>query len=153
MKFQDYLKSIGACQDAVDWVGDRDPQTAWAECHRPDWMLWLDEKLNLLTDKQRRHFACDCAEAVLPIFENQCPNDDRPRKAIEVARRFANGKATDEERAAAWAAARDASRDAAGAAAGDAAWAAAWDAAAKRLREYLPKMPRKIIAALKRAGR
>jgi|SRR3989338_1718278 len=29
-----------------------------------------------------------CAEHVLPYFEKKCPNDDRPRKAIEEARRW-----------------------------------------------------------------
>ena len=38
-----------------------------------------------------RLFAADCAEAVLPIFERDYPNDDRPRKAIEAARLFARG--------------------------------------------------------------
>lgn len=38
-----------------------------------------------------RLFAADCAEHVLHIFESQYPNDDRPRKAIEAARRFASG--------------------------------------------------------------
>ena len=31
-------------------------------------------------------WAADCAEHVLPYFEEKYPNDDRPRKAIEVAR-------------------------------------------------------------------
>jgi len=70
------------------------------------------------TDRERRLLACDYAERVLPIFEKKYPTDDRPRNAILVARRFANGEATETERAAA-SAAWDA---------GDAAWAAAWDA-------------------------
>ena len=84
-------------------------------------------------DRELRLFACDCAEMVLPIFERHYPDDKRPRNSIEVARRFAEGKATDEERAAAgaaaWAAARAAAWDAAWDAAGAAAWAAAGDAA------------------------
>lgn len=43
-------------------------------------------------------FAADCAEQVLPIFERERPEDDRPRMAIAVAR---NPDATDEDRAAA----------------------------------------------------
>ena len=31
-------------------------------------------------------WAADCAERVLPLFEEVFPNDDRPRKAIEVCR-------------------------------------------------------------------
>jgi hypothetical protein len=76
-------------------------------------------------DRTARLFAADCAEHLLPLFEADFPTDDRPRKAIETARRFADGKASREEMAAAQAAA--------GAAAWDAAWdaarAAAWDAA------------------------
>lgn len=44
-----------------------------------------------------RLFACDCAERVLPLFEKKYPNDKRPRQAIEVARKFANGQATQVE--------------------------------------------------------
>ncbi len=31
-------------------------------------------------------WAADCAERVLSFFENACPEDDRPRKAIETCR-------------------------------------------------------------------
>jgi hypothetical protein len=84
-------------------------------------------------DKEIRLFAADCAESVLHIYEKQYPNDDRPRKAIQAARDYANGVIGKDELAAAsaaWAAAWDAS-DAARAAAwdaSDAARAAAWDA-------------------------
>ena len=93
-----------------------------------------------------RLLACDYAEHVLPIFETQYPDDDRPRKAIAVSRRHAHGEATDAELSAAWAAwhaagadARDAARAAGAAAwaawhaagaAGAAAWHAAWAAGA-----------------------
>ena len=33
-------------------------------------------------------WAADCAERVLPFFENAYPNDDRPRKAIEACRNW-----------------------------------------------------------------
>jgi hypothetical protein len=74
-------------------------------------------------ERTARLFACDCAEHVLSLYEAKYPDDDRPRKAIEVARRYAEGTATREELAAA----RDAAREAAWAAAGaarEAAWAA-----------------------------
>src|SRR5208337_530493 len=34
-------------------------------------------------------WAADCAEHVLPYFEEKCPVDDRPRKAIEACREWA----------------------------------------------------------------
>jgi hypothetical protein len=71
-------------------------------------------------DKEIRLFAADCAESVLHIYEKQYPNDDRPRKAIQAARDYANELIGKDELAAAW--------DAAWAAAWDAAWDAKWDA-------------------------
>jgi len=80
-------------------------------------------------DRAARLFACDCAEAVLPIFERQVPTDARLREAIRIARAFAHGAATTDDIAAAWVAARAAAGAAAADAAGDAAWAAAGAAA------------------------
>ena len=87
------------------------------------------------SDTFARLLACDYAEHVLHIFEAKYPDDYRPRKAIEVARRYARGEAAEEELAAALHAA-EAAAEAAGyaawyaaeAAAGAAAWAAAWAA-------------------------
>ncbi len=52
-----------------------------------------------------RLLACDYAEHVLHIWEDEYPEDTRPRNTIEVSRRYARGEATDEELAAAWSAA------------------------------------------------
>lgn len=75
-------------------------------------------------DRDLRLFAVWCARQVEHLMQDQCSKD-----ALNVAERFANGEATDEERAAAGDAAWDAALGAAGAAAGAAAWAAAWAAA------------------------
>ncbi|MCO1461185.1 hypothetical protein L0Y93_06055 [Burkholderia multivorans] len=78
-------------------------------------------------DRDIRLFAVWCARQVEHLMRDQ-----RSKDALDVAERFANGEATEEERAAAWAAARAAAWaatwDAAGAA-WAAAWAATWDAA------------------------
>ena len=101
---------------------------------------WIARKVRLVSEtawdeRTARLFACDCAEHVLPIYEQDYPDDNRPRHAIEVARRYANGEATVQELTAA----RDAAWDAGPAAkdgwdatrpAWDATWAAAWAAAA-----------------------
>jgi len=87
-------------------------------------------------DKEIRLFAVWCARQVQHLM-----TDKRSTDALDVAERFANGEASQQERgaasSAAWAAAGDAASSAAWAAAGDAArgaassaaWAAAGDAA------------------------
>ncbi|MFT4279778.1 putative immunity protein, partial [Microbacterium sp.] len=39
-------------------------------------------------------WAADCAERVLPLFEAEAPDDDRPRDAIFRSRAFARGELT-----------------------------------------------------------
>lgn len=74
--------------------------------------------------REMRLYAVWCARLVQHLME-----DPRSVTALEVAERYANGAASDDELAAARDAARYAARDAAGYAALGAAWDAAWDAA------------------------
>lgn len=119
-------------------------------------LLGIDDAIWVLRavdghDREVRLFACDCAESVLHLYEDKYPDDNRPRNAIEVARRHANVEATtieleearvdawDAAARAVWAASAAAAIAAAGtamgaaraawAAAGTAAWDAAWAAA------------------------
>jgi hypothetical protein len=147
MKLSALLKRLDACAEARTWAKTQpDLQTAWANCQRGDWMLWLLARTTLDQDDPRlRLMACDFAEAVLHLVP---AGEDRPRRAIDMARKFAHGEATREEmsvaRAAAiasWAswAASTAAGDAAGA-----AWAAsatAWDAQSQIVRRYFPECP------------
>ncbi len=64
-------------------------------------------------DKALRLFACQCARLVLPIYEEQYPDDNRPRKAIEAAEAFALGQIGKAELAKAYADATRAATDAA----------------------------------------
>ena len=79
-------------------------------------------------DREIRLYAVWCARQVQHLM-----TDPRSLAALDVAERYAQGLATDEELRAARAAARDAARAAAWNAARDAAWnaarAAAWNAA------------------------
>ena len=34
------LKRLGACKEAVKWVGKRSAVRAWRDCRRGDWMAW-----------------------------------------------------------------------------------------------------------------
>ena len=71
-------------------------------------ILGLDDALWCLqctvedSDKFSRLLACDYAEHVLPIFEKAYPKDNRPRRAIEESRLYAEGKSTPEKMADAW---------------------------------------------------
>lgn len=67
----------------------------------------LVRRLEIWNDEVARDFAAACADHVLPIFERQRPEDDRPRRAIEAARLFTLGIETADELGAAWRAARD----------------------------------------------
>ena len=89
----------------------------------------LLRRVETWTERTARLFTADCAESVVHL----CGDDPRPWQAIEVARRYAHGEATEEAleaaNAAAVDAAWDATMDAACAAAAAAARAAAWNAA------------------------
>jgi len=135
--------------DLVEWFGE----TIWEAEYRGEIVesdnkvvvreARVIRKLDTWNKRTARLFACDCAEQSLQYYENEYPDDKRPREAIETARKYANGEATQNELDAARAAARDAARDAAW----DAAWsaraaawavrAAAWEWQTERLFEYL----------------
>ena len=86
--------------------------------------IWAATCNGVLDDKTLRLFACKCVREVWHLL-----TDERSRKAVEVAERYAVGDATDEELDAAMAAAWDAAIAAAWAAAIAAAWDEAWDEA------------------------
>ncbi|MCG3145990.1 MAG: hypothetical protein HONDAALG_03769 [Gammaproteobacteria bacterium] len=138
---------------AEDWTGTALDVLDVTDCPAAD-RIWV--VLGMMSENDRRLAAC-CFVRRTPIGDGRTVwdllTDDRSKRAVEVAERFADGEATERElaaardaardaaraaaraaasaaaRAAAWAAARDAAWAAAWAAARDAAWDAAWDAA------------------------
>ena len=88
--FRDELERLHACEEAVDWVAGRDLATAWRECPRADWMLWL---LGSMVGRpgwpgRSEHIlaVCACARTALQYV----PADEaRPLQAIEAAERYA----------------------------------------------------------------
>ena len=74
-------------------------------------------------------WATDCAERVLPCFEEEYPKDDRPRNAVEAGSAWARGEISTGEARVAALAAHAATRDADQAAARAAARAAGHAAA------------------------
>ena len=90
--------------------------------------LWalraVSPKQGVERDRFARLYACWCVRRVWHLL-----TDERSRRAVEIAERYATGGATAAELDAAGEAARAAAWDAAGAAAWAAAGEAAWDAA------------------------
>ena len=101
----------------------------WATVSARD-RLWTVLREGVLPDRTLRLFACECATRALNRERAAGKEPDaRSWNAIDVARQHADGQASDQGLAAAWAAARAAALVAAWAAARDAAWAAARAAA------------------------
>ncbi len=132
------LIKLDPCPEAVEWAKSYEsPDDAWAKCKRGDWMLWvagrLSEDANSASRKKLVLAACKCARLALPYVR---PGETRPRAAIDLTERWANGdqsvtlEMVGGAARAAWdAGAAMAAWDAARAA-GDATWAAAWAAMA-----------------------
>ena len=129
------LKRKKACPEAVAWVGTRDLATAWRECERADWMLWLCGIMagtkNWPIWQQVVLATCACARQALRFVP---AGENRPLAAIEAAEVWAKMPTTG---AAAGAAARAAGAAEAAAGAGWAARAAEHKAMAKLLRRML----------------
>jgi hypothetical protein len=151
MLITDFARKHQACPEGVRAamdLGCKTMEQIWAHPEfSPEDRIWTATRPGVLTDKELRLFAVWAARQVQHLME-----DPRSKDALDVAERYANGEATDEELAAAGAAAwdaKDAARDAwaaagtdawdaraaaraagAAGAAGAAAWAAAWAAGA-----------------------
>ena len=109
------FKDLVVWLDEKIWVAEPAPGTETIVCDDKVVVrkARLIKKLDAWNEKTARLFAADCAERVLPIYEERFPGEDRPRKAIEAARKYADKKITKKMLAAAR----------------DAAWGAAWDVA------------------------
>lgn len=88
----DRALALDPCSEAREWMLAQ-PGSAydmWRRCDRGDWLLWLAARAGV----GRRLVvlaACDCAETALVHVPS---GEERPRIAIETARRWARGGAT-----------------------------------------------------------
>jgi len=113
------LVKLEACHEAVEWFSEKYPKGVELIAGLKDmikddskfeWANWFI--VRVMTRKQYLRYAVYAASQALHIYEEKHPNDDRPRKAIQAARRCVKND-TKENKAAA-----------------GAAWAAAWAAMA-----------------------
>jgi len=131
VEFRKLLIKLGACSEALSWSKGKSLKIVWETCERGDWMLWLAGKMIDAKGWPSRQdvvlAACDCVE---PALKYVAKDEDRPRKCTDVARRWAEGKASIEELRTARRDADAAASAAYAAAASDAAAAAAYASAA-----------------------
>ena len=127
----DFCTRTKACAEGRNWALTQPTMAdVWENCPNAEWLLWISDAIDQRPDDRTlRLFAVWCARNT-PLLDGRKTGDlitdPRSLAALEVAERFAHGRATSEELSAACAAARDAARDAAGDAAREAAWDAAW---------------------------
>ena len=84
------IESYGPCPEAIVWLRTQpDFETAWANCQRGDWMLWLLGRLCRTIEDRKIlvRTACACARLSLQYVP---PDEQRPRIAIETAEAWAN---------------------------------------------------------------
>ena len=128
-EIENYLQKHNACREGAAYARtQKSLAEVWDNCPKLEWLFWMLAKQPNKPEKELRLFAVWCARQVQHLMK-----DKRSLDALDVAERFALGKASVEELRAAWDAARAAgAADAAGAARGaaDAAWYAAWAAGA-----------------------
>lgn len=110
-RWQDLLVAKAACDESVAFAqGFNSFQAAWDACERGDWMLWWIGRTmrgGPMSAERRPlvRVGCACARLALPYVR---AGEDRPRLAIEIAERWANGDDTvtrEQLRASAYAAA------------------------------------------------
>ena len=142
------IRELNPCYDPAkflpeDWTGTVVDILNVEDCPAED-RIWVVLREEFIDAKTLRLFAVWCAREALKLVENP---DVRSIEACNVAERYANGEATDEElSAAAWAAsaawAGSAARAAWAARAARAAWAAsaardAWAASAAQIKQLI----------------
>jgi len=95
--FEDLLTfPLGEVRNGIEGLKDhqrREKLRVWLEHDLPEWFEGRVLAVDLpVADRSLALWAADCAERVLPYFEEKYPRDDRPRKAIEAARAWARGE-------------------------------------------------------------
>ena len=127
-EFKQYLESIGACDDAIEWANGKSWKEVYHSCHRGDWLLWLYRRSKGYDLKKIALAKGLCANTVRHLM-----NDERSVKAVDAAISYGQGNLTKHELDAA-ADAAYAARAAAAYYAADAAYAAAAAYAARAAR-------------------
>ena len=88
---EELLIKLNACDEAIEWAGDRTIEEIVKDCDRGDWLLWLAKKIGI--ELQPLTLAKGhCANTVRHLMKNE-----RSIKAVDMAIAFGEGRATMEE--------------------------------------------------------
>jgi hypothetical protein len=118
---QALLNDHDACEPARKWAHGKTWQTIYDTCERGEWLTWLLSRIGPDLDK---HTCVKLAAALANTVRHLMP--DASKEALDVAIRYGNGEATDDElevAADAAEAAAEAAEGVAWAAASEASWA------------------------------
>mgnify|MGYP001403117320 CR=1 FL=1 len=105
MKTKDFLKKYDACSKGAKWalsIGEEmdDVWNAMVEQGKYDWLLWTSTRQGVFQDSSLRKLVCRFIRQT-PLSNGRTVwdllEDERSRKAVEVAELYADGKATSEE--------------------------------------------------------
>jgi hypothetical protein len=104
---KEFCERHRACDDDMQWAINNcsDMKDVWNKA-KPELLLWIATRPEVLTDKELKLFAICAARQVQHLM-----TDQRSINALDVAVRYLNGVATESELASASVAARDAIRD------------------------------------------
>jgi hypothetical protein len=88
---KDLLLKLKACEEAVEWAGDKTAEEVIATCYRGDWLLWLAYKLKV-GNRPLTLAKGHCANTVRHLMK-----DERSIKAVDAAIAYGNGEISKEE--------------------------------------------------------
>lgn len=113
MRIKQFCERHKVCPEGLAWALENGKTMLQIWKHpelKYEWLIWISTRAGVLDDRTLRLFAVWSARQVQHLM-----TDPRSIAALDVAERFANGEATQNELsaagAAAWAAARAAQRD------------------------------------------
>jgi hypothetical protein len=88
---KELLIKLNACEEAIEWAGDRTIEQIVKDCDRGDWLFWLAKKIGI--ECQPLTLANGhCANTVRHLMENETSIE-----AVDMAIAFGEGRATMEE--------------------------------------------------------
>ena len=98
----DWLKEQRACPEDVEWISniiDTRVENLYRIAIKENKLDWANWTMTRLLDRKNKiRYAVFAAEQVLDIFEKEYPEDKRPRKAIEAAKKVAEDDSEENRR-------------------------------------------------------